>query len=551
MSREKADEVLRRQSWMADARGVFDAHWREIAERILPRSDVFRIKRVAGEKHTEKVFDATAGLALERFAAAMESMLTPRTQRWHKLRVPDEGLNEDYEIRGYLDAVTSMLFDARYSPRANFASQANEAYMSLGAFGTGAMFIDDSLGRGIRYRSVHLSELFIAENHQGIVDTVFRKFEMTVRQMAQRFGTDALSEAQRKALETNPDQAFDVIHAVMPRDEMEYGRNDFRGMPWSSCYVNCEGREILDEGGYRAFPYAVGRYVTAPREVYGRSPAMTVLPDIKMLNEMSKTVIRAAHKMVDPPLLLQDDGILQAFDLRPGALNYGGVDEQGRQLVHPLQSGARIDIGDAMLEQRRQVINDAFLVTLFQILVDAPQMTATEAMLRAQEKGALLAPTMGRQQSEFLGPLIEREIDILAAAGVLPPMPQALRDIGGAVDVEYVSPLNRAQRADEGVAILRTLESVIPLAQADPRVMMVFDPEAIARELASINGVPAKVLRSKQQVEDMMAEQQQAAESQALLQAAPIVSRSARDLAQAQSLAGAAPSQVAPGILPI
>jgi hypothetical protein len=551
MSREKADEVLRRQSWMADARGVFDAHWREIAERILPRSDVFRIKRVAGEKHTEKVFDATAGLALERFAAAMESMLTPRTQRWHKLRVPDEGLNEDYEIREYLDAVTGMLFDARYSPRANFASQANEAYMSLGAFGTGAMFIDDSLGRGIRYRSVHLSELFIAENHQGIVDTVFRKFEMTVRQMAQRFGTDALSEAQRKALEKNPDQAFDVIHAVMPRDEMEYGRNDFRGMPWSSCYVNCEGREILDEGGYRAFPYAVGRYVTAPREVYGRSPAMTVLPDIKMLNEMSKTVIRAAHKMVDPPLLLQDDGILQAFDLRPGALNYGGVDEQGRQLVHPLQSGARIDIGDAMLEQRRQVINDAFLVTLFQILVDAPQMTATEAMLRAQEKGALLAPTMGRQQSEFLGPLIEREIDILAAAGVLPPMPQALRDIGGAVDVEYVSPLNRAQRADEGVAILRTLESVIPLAQADPRVMMVFDPEAIARELASINGVPAKVLRSKQQVEDMMAEQQQAAESQALLQAAPIVSRSARDLAQAQSLAGAAPSQVAPGILPI
>lgn len=551
MSREKADEILRRQSWMADARGVFDAHWREIAERILPRSDVFRIKRVAGEKHTEKVFDATAGLALERFAAAMESMLTPRTQRWHKLRVPDEGLNEDYEIREYLDAVTGMLFDARYSPRANFASQANEAYMSLGAFGTGAMFIDDSLGRGIRYRSVHLSELFIAENHQGIVDTVFRKFEMTVRQMAQRFGTDALSEAQRKALEKNPDQAFDVIHAVMPRDEMEYGRNDFRGMPWSSCYVNCEGREILDEGGYRAFPYAVGRYVTAPREVYGRSPAMTVLPDIKMLNEMSKTVIRAAHKMVDPPLLLQDDGILQAFDLRPGALNYGGVDEQGRQLVHPLQSGARIDIGDAMLEQRRQVINDAFLVTLFQILVDAPQMTATEAMLRAQEKGALLAPTMGRQQSEFLGPLIEREIDILAAAGVLPPMPQALRDIGGAVDVEYVSPLNRAQRADEGVAILRTLESVIPLAQADPRVMMVFDPEAIARELASINGVPAKVLRSKQQVEDMMAEQQQAAESQALLQAAPIVSRSARDLAQAQSLAGAAPSQVAPGILPI
>ena len=111
-----------------------------------------------------------------------------------------------------------------------------------------------------------------------------------------------------------------------------------------------------------------------------------------------------------------------------------------------------------------EVINDAFLVTLFQILVDAPQMTATEAMLRAQEKGALLAPTMGRQQSEFLGPLIEREIDILSRAGALPPMPDALVKAGGMVEVEYQSPLNRAQRSEEGVAILRTLESLAPLA---------------------------------------------------------------------------------------
>jgi hypothetical protein len=371
-----------------------------------------------------------------------------------------------------------------------------------------------------------------------------------VRQMAQRFGVDKLSQGQRTMLDKNPEQVYEVIHAVMPRDDVEYGRKDYRGMQIASCYVSIEGREILSEGGFRSMPYAIGRYVTGPREVYGRSPAMTVLPDIKMLNEMSKTVIRAAHKMVDPPLLLQDDGVLQAFDLRPGALNYGGVDEQGRQLVHPLQTGARIDIGMEMLEQRRTVINDAFLVTLFQILVDAPQMTATEAMLRAQEKGALLAPTMGRQQSEFLGPLIEREIDILATAGVLPPMPDALRQQGGEIDIEYVSPLNRAQRADEGVAILRTLESLFPLAQADPSVMLVFDPEAIARELASINGVPAKVLRSKDEVAAMLEQQQQAAANQSLLQAAPLIGKTARDLAQAQSIAGASPSQIAPGILP-
>ncbi|NDI23481.1 MAG: phage head-tail adapter protein, partial [Betaproteobacteria bacterium] len=191
-----------------------------------------------------------------------------------------------------------------------------------------------------------------------------------------------LGEQLLTIAEKFPEQKFEFIHCVSPRDDVAYGRKDYRGMPYQSVYISMMDRKVVSEGGYRTMPYAVGRYVTGPKEIYGRSPAMTVLPDIKMLNEMSKTVMRAAHKIVDPPLLLQEDGALSAFDLRPGALNYGGVNDQGQQLVHPLQTGARVDIGLDMMEQRRKMINDAFLVTLFQILVDAPQMTATEAMLR-------------------------------------------------------------------------------------------------------------------------------------------------------------------------
>ncbi len=550
MADSRADEAIRRQEKMWADRSIFEQHWREIAERILPRGDHFRVNRQPGDKHTEKVFDATGNLALDRFAAAMESMLTPRTQRWHKLSIQDEKLNNDPAVRAYLDEVTQRLFNARYAPNANFASQANEVYISLGAFGTGGMFIDESVGRGLRYRSIHLSELFVQENHQGVIDTVHRKFNFTARQAVQAFGIDRVSERIKTAYEKQPEQTFEFLHCVKPNEEIKPGRRDYRGMEFASYYISVADRDIVQEGGYRAMPYAVGRYVTGPKEIYGRSPAMTVLPDIKMVNEMSKTVIRAAHKIIDPPLLLQEDGALQAFDLRPGALNYGGVNDQGQQVVHALQTGARVDIGLDMMEQRRKVINDAFLVTLFQILVDAPQMTATEAMLRAQEKGALLAPTMGRQQSEFLGPLIAREIEILAKAGQLPPMPDALLEAGGEVEIEYVSPLNRAQRAEEGVAIMRTLEAVTPLAQFDPNVLSVFDPMAIARELADINGVPQKVLRTEEQIEAMEAQKAQAAQAAALMQAAPIASGVVKDLAQAQSLTGASPSQVLPAIMP-
>ncbi len=537
------EDILRQHSQMVGERGTWENHWKEIAERILPRQDWFQISnRTQGDKRTEKMFDATAALALERFAAAMESMLTPRTQHWHKLKTSDPYLNKSKAVNQYLDEVTNTLFQIRYSPKANFASQVHEAYMSLGAFGTGCVFIDDVVGQGIRYKSIHLSEIYFAENHAGAIDKIHRKFELTARQAAQRFGYDKLPDKIQQMVEKNPEALFEFIHCVKPNEDLKRGRSDYRGMKFASYYVALEGQKIVNEGGYTTFPYAVSRYVTSPKEIYGRSPAMLVLPDIKMINEMSKTVLRAAHKAVDPPLLLQEDGVLQAFNARPSALNYGGINERGEQMVRPLEVGGRVDIGLDMMEQRRKVINDAFLITLFQILVDAPNMTATEAMLRAQEKGALLAPTMGRQQSEMLGPMIEREIDILARSGLLPQMPDELREAGGEVDIEYISPLNRAQRAEEGVAILRTLESVTGLAQFDPEVLMVFDPKKIARELADINGVPAKVLRSDEEIFAIKDQQAQQAELAQLLQAAPVVANSAKTMAETAQLAGNQPS---------
>lgn len=534
----RAEEIIRRQERMAGDRATWEQHWREIARLVLPRQSDFNQSQTPGAKRTEFMYDATAALALERFAAAMESMLTPRTGRWHRLTTDDEALDEDPDVRAWLDDVTEALFAARYSPRANFASQAHETYMSLGAFGTGAIFVDEVMGLGLRYKSLHLAELFFAENMAGAIDTVHRRFEYTARQAAQRFKT--LPERIRTAAEKEPERKFEFIHCVWPRDDVKPGRRDWRGMPFASVYVAVEGRQIVDEGGYRSFPYAVSRYVTAPREIYGRSPAMTVLPDIKMVNEMSKTTIRAANMAVDPPLLLSDDGVLQAFQMRPGALNFGGVGPNGEPMVKALENRGRFDISLEMMDQRRKVVNDAFLVTLFQILVETPAMTATEAMLRAQEKGALLAPTMGRQQSEMLGPMIERELDILASAGQLPPMPDALIEAGAGVRVEYESPMVRAQRAEEGVGILRTLEGITPLAQIDPTVLDGIDPDETLRALADVNGVPQKVLRTREAIAAIRQGRAGQAQAAQLLEAAPVASKVASDLASIQQKAGQA-----------
>jgi Bacteriophage head to tail connecting protein len=544
--RVAASEILARRDRLRATRGVWESHWQEIADRILPRQGSFTTRFTAGEKRTHEIFDATAALALERFSAALESMLTPRTQRWHHLRASDPALNDRPEVRAWFDLAEDILFAARYSPHANYASQQHEVYMSLGAFGTGVLFVGDDTERGgLIYRAVHLADCHIEENFQGRIDTLYRDFEYTARQAMQRWG-DANPDAIVKSAEKEPERKFRFVHAVEPRGERDPQRLDRGNKTYASFYVAEEGRTILQESGFDEFPYLVSRYVTAPREVYGRSPAMTVLPDIKMLNEMNKTTIRQAQLAVEPPILVFDDGVLgrpDGFGLTPGYINYGGVSKDGRALMQPFQSGARVDIGLDMMEQRRRTINDAFLVTLFQILVDQPSMTATEAMIRAQEKGALLTPVMGRQQSEALGPMIERELAILQRIGRLPPMPDVLLEAEGEFDIEYDSPLSRAQKSEQVVGISRTFEVLAPLASAQPDIFDVFDGDALAQLAAEVNGVPQKVLNTPEEIQQMRQGRAASQQIQSLLAAAPAANQAAGALEKMVS-AGAAPQSI-------
>lgn len=545
-SREMCDMLMKRMDAITVYRTNWESMWQQIADRILPRAADFQLKRAEGERRTEHIFDSTASLALERFAAALESVLTPRFSKWHQLRLMDDDLNEDTEIGDWLDDMNNTLWEERYRPQANFANQYNEIYMSLGAFGTGGSFIEEGdSGAILRYCAPFLGEIYIALNRWGMVDTVFRKFEWTARQAGQKWGAENLPDMIRTCLlgvkgSTNPDRKFTFIHAVMPREDINSSRMDFMGMPYASYYMCQDCREMVGEGGFWTFPYPISRYVTSSRETYGRSPASLVLPEIKMLNAMRQTTIRIANRAVDPPLLAHDDGILQAISMKPAAVNFGGVNEAGQPLVHPMNFGNNFQVAQEEMNYSRETINAAFLVTLFQILVETPEMTATEALLRAQEKGALLAPTMGRQQSELIGPTITREMDILGRRGRLKPPPEKLQQLlradysGAQMKIEYTSPMNRAMRADEATGILRTVESMAPFAQARPEILDVLDWDEATRVVAYANNVPSKVINSKEKVAAMGAQRAQASQASALLQAAPVVSSSIKDITDAQ-----------------
>lgn len=511
---------------IAGDRGTFESVWDEIARRIDPiHVSTFTnrgIQTTKGAQHTDDIFDSTAALSLDRFASILDSMLTPATQIWHRLKASDPTLNRIRSVKLWFEEVNRILFKERYAPNANFAAQNLKVYRSLGAYGTAAMFIDEIFGvPGLRYKSVHLGELYIQENHQGIVDRAWRQFPLEARQAIQRWG-DRVPERIRTVAKTHPEREFLFLHCVKPREDFDPERRDHKGMPFVAYYISIEGQSVLEEKGFNTFPYAVPRYKQANNEAYGRSVAMDVLPAIKTLNEEKKTVLKQGHRSVDPILLAHDDGVADSFSFRPGAINFGGVSADGKELIKTLPVG-NIAIGKDLMDDERAVIKDAFLVTLFQILVENPQMTATEVIERTREKGMLLAPTAGGLQSGYLSLQMDREIDVLSRQGKLPPMPQALLDARGEYSIVYDSPMSRAQRAEEAAGIMRTVESALSIVNItqNPEPLDHFNWDVIIPQIADIQGVPASWMRSIDSVLEIRQGRMKQQQTQEMIQAGP------------------------------
>lgn len=538
---DDANSLIHHYQALWQQQANFRSLWNTTAQYVMPAWDNFIGEFAEGVNRNTRVFDSTAILANERFSAVMEALLTPRSQVWHKLTTHDEELAEIPAVQKYLDSVNKILFGARYHPQANFASQIDECYMSLGAFGNYLMFIDEKVGQNIRYMSWPLSEIVWALNHEGVVDTVYRKFKYSAKQAVQHWGLENVPPAiARIYASSNPYAEQEFLHCIKPNDEWRPGAYGDQGKRFECWYIYLGDKSVIEQSAYRVFPCAIGRYRVAPREHYGRGPATTCLPDIRTANEMVKTNLRAGQKAVDPPILLAEESLLNNFNQRPGALNYAMVSQDGKPLAVPFESKSNWQLAKEQMMDTRQTVRDTFLNDLWRTLNENPNMTATQALLLAQEKAELVAPIMGRQQSESLGPMIARELDIMSAAGQLPPPPPELIKAKRGVKIEYTSPMANAMRSEEGTAIMNTVNDIAQMANLDKSVLYVIDYHDAAREMAGIRGCPAKLLRTEQEVQDLMENAAQQQEEAAGAAQAPQVAMGAKNLAQAvQALGGA------------
>ena len=380
--------LLSRYERLEGQRQNWETHWQEVADYMQPRkADVIK-KRSRGDKRMEQVFDSSPIQAVELLAASLHGMLTNPSTPWFTLRFKDEDIDNEDEAKLWLESSTDAMYTA--FNRSNFQQEIFELYHDLITFGTAAMFIEEDNDDIIKFSTRHINEVFIAENDKGRIDTIYRRFNISARAAMQKFGESVSADVQGKA-KKNPYDEVEILHAVYPRSEFNPNKKDKANMPFESVYMEYKNGNELSVGGFKEFPFVVPRYLKASNEIYGRSPAMTALPDVKMLNEMCKTTIKAAQKQVDPPLLVPDDGFLLPVRTVPGGLNFYRSGTRDR--IEPLNIGANNPLGLNMEQQRRDSIRAVFYVNQL-MMQQGPQMTATEVIQRNEEKMRLLGPCL-------------------------------------------------------------------------------------------------------------------------------------------------------------
>ena len=523
--------LLSRFDKLQSQRQNWETHWQDVADYMQPRKADVTKQRARGDKRMELIFDSSPIQAIELLAASLHGMLTNPSTPWFTLRFKDEDVDGEDEAKLWLQSATDAMYTA--FNRSNFQQEIFELYHDLITFGTAAMFIEEDDDDLIKFSTRHINEVFIAENDKGRIDTIYRRFKISARAAVQKFGNKISSDI-KSIVDKDPYKEIEIIHAVYPRKDFNPTKKDKSNMPFESVYIEFKTGNELSVSGFKEFPFVVPRYLKASNEIYGRSPAMTALPDVKMLNEMSKTTIKAAQKQVDPPLLVPDDGFLLPVRTVPGGLNFYRSGTRDR--IEPLNIGANNPLGLNMEEQRRDAIRAVFYVNQL-MMQDGPQMTATEVIQRNEEKMRLLGPVLGRLQSELLKPLIDRVFNILLRNNMLPQAPEFLS--GRDIEIEYVSPLAKAQKSSELQSIMRAIEILGSLANVAP----VFDYvnfDNLVKHLADIVGVPQKILKSQSQVN---AERQQAQQQQQEMQQMQQVQQLAKAGGDIAPLAKALPEE--------
>ncbi|MBU9831261.1 phage tail protein [Rahnella sp. FC061912-K] len=518
-------------------RSSFDTHWRDLSDFILPRSSRFLTSDRNKSTRNTKIVDPTATMANRTLSSGMLSGITSPTRPWFSLGTPDPEMMEYGPVKYWLEMVQNRMNDVMN--KSNWYQSLPIVYGQLGTFGTTAMSLLEDDEDVIRTHPFPIGSYYLSNSDRLQVDTVYRKFSMTCRQIVQRFGMDNVSDSVKSAWTSQQyEQWFDVVHVVEPNMNRDTGKMDSKNKKFASVYYEAGGADnkLLSEKGFDDMPIMAPRWDINGEDVYGSScPGMIALGSVKALQLEQRRKAQAIDKLVNPPMVGPSSLRNQRASLLPGEITYvdqvsGNTSFQPAYAINP-----RINELVADIQDTRSLINSSYFVDLFMMLqnVNTRSMPVEAVVEMKEEKLLMLGPVLERLNDEFLDPSIDRIFNIMARKNMLPPAPPELA--GQSLRVEYISVMAQAQKAVGIGSIERFVGFVGGLAQANPAALDKLNIDQAIDDYGNMVGVPATIIATSEQVAQVREDRAKQQQQQQAMQTSMAAVQGAKTLSETQT----------------
>ena len=493
---------------MKSARASLEAYWQDLTYYSLPRKAYITKVMNIGDQLPTDIYDSTAIVGLSYFAAGMQAYMSSPQTKWFSITSRNQKLIAgDKEARDYLKDVEDEIYHLING--SNFYQEDVESYLNLGSIGTDVMYSEIDEKDGIRFDSVPMENICIDTDSQGRVNKAYMEYEFNCEQAINKFGEKAGSKPRECYIKNDFNTKFRYIFCVFPRDVYNPNKKDAKNMPYAALWIDREFKTIVREKGYNEFPFHGTRFSKMKLSPYGASPVMNILPDIKMLNQLEKTNILGAQFSILPPLEIPDEAFLKPYNFNPGGKNLKNSGYPNEHIT-PINTGANVYLGLEYVKYKQEAVQKALYNDLFILFQQVGKMTAFEVNVRNNQRMQLLGSAIGNIMREKLSPVIERAYSILARSNRLPPLPPSLQ--GEDYQIEYLSPLARAQKSLELQNFTQAFEIIAGLGQVKPEVFDKIDFDATVDYIAQLTYTNPKVIRDDAEVADIRegrAEQQQ------------------------------------------
>ena len=533
-----SEELLKRidgiHAMMKTERSPWEFQWRVINELMLPRKKDF-----AGSNQINKEakrFDSTAMHGNSVLAAAIVGAMTPQHLDWFSLAVGgQEGLPPDSAIEDWTQIVSTKMHTALQ--QSNFASEFEESLLDLGAPGTGALFEEeikrkgDGEFRGIQFSSWPIGEYWIAEAGNGMTNRIHREAVFTLKQIVERWGVQGLHESIRGKWEDEPLKKVPILQAIWERNEGEKVSKEADLFNVANAYIDQTHKHLIETRGFNEFPVAVGRWSKVSGEVYGYSPGHTALPDTQVLNEADRLGLCAWVGEIAPPVLRLHESVIGRPDFRAHRINT--ITEFNALTFMERNSNVNADL--VRREDKRKAIREIFFTDQIQFLPERGKTppSAAEVQARLNIMLQILGTILSRIEWEMLQPVINRTFQIMLRAKQFPDPPPSLLQLagdgGGKLNISFVGPIARARRQAEAAALDNFLIRVQGMASLDPNAPRIIRTNDTIRHIASFEGIPSSLLKSDDEINKEIADEQQRLASQARLDQAEQATRIAKN----------------------